>query len=48
MSTSGYIATYFTKVVMDNSQRTYGGTGAGPSDPLKDQFMKDFIDSMKS
>lgn len=41
-------ATYFTKVVMDNSQRTYGGTGAGTSDPLKEQFMKDFINSMKA
>ncbi len=40
-------ATYFAKIVMQDSDFTYNDFGNGGSDPLKNDFMNDFIDDMK-
>ncbi|TWU08155.1 calcium-binding protein [Stieleria varia] len=40
-------ATYFAKTVMSMTGLTYDDDGSGGSDPLKDQFMMDFINDMK-
>ena len=40
-------ATYFTKVVMDDNGWSFDNFGSGGTDPLKEQFMRDFINDMK-